>query len=1561
MSLTCSISGVSVSVQSFQRPDKIDQHTTLTVVVRDDTGVASYSKGQPISLSDSILGSLFTGYVSQAHLQNLYPNTTNTWTLVCVQQGDYLAAKRLSKRDKYNNQYSGTILVDQIQGNGATEGLLVRASLRWDELLTDWQAGTLLNTVATTNATDGNVGDGDLELALAGTQFNYSGTLATASSGNILKMTGYCSSGYAVAYVFRQIWTGSISIATGDLFQYSLWIASSSPQIKAIVDFTCSDGATLSSTTAIDAQGMSAASGTDLSGLANDTWYARSFTLPSSLNGKTLTSVEVGITGTSAGTYTVFFRNISYFHSPTSTTIFGTSSNLTTNVQLHNNGYSNVSLTQTTGGEKIQQPELFPGSFNTVGIVKDSLIAWSQVALPSGVTSVIETSLDASASWQVATSGSAIPNLLAGASPSAGAFLDVRATFTLGTDPTVSVSLPISVVVDPSYNCAKSDLLQTYTIPTDFNSGTFTNLKNSLLGQGIATNGFQRNWDDASLISQTLYGSSSPAQSVVNKQIQLSTGTGTDVRSRLDFAGQWQNFIAEADITVSGNTNITNAIVYRTTGWQNANDTYGYIVEVFNNKIVFGYGSNTSGGGGSRTNLVTVTLALAVNSVHRLKVVVSGNSHTIYLDGVQMISQTDSTYTATGYLGLRFYNNSGSTASTVFDNFGVCSALSGTWQSPSIDISGPGTYGNSVVQWDIDEIPDSTCSISAQTSIDGGSTFQSVTNGGSISGLSAGGSLSGKHLIIKMTLTASNAPVVPTMNGVSVWIVGQYSASGTRTSPLLSLASVPRAGTAIVNWNVTTPTNTSLTVQSSVVTALGQDTFQRANQTGWGTSSDGHVWNNNVGSGTISITSDEGVISTTSGNDVDIQFDSVSAADVDLYVRFAINNSADVAGIEGRYSAPGAVVTCYKFLYYSGQVHINKSVAGSNTNLTNAGSAITVAAFYWFRFQIQGTTLSGKIWQDGTAEPVSWTTTTTDSSISSSGGLALLANSSSGSGVQFDHFQATSPITWNNVSTPGGAISGISTQPTPTEDTFATNTSANYTQSNWGGTTGTWTWDTTNSRLTGSGGNFGTIVNSIALTGADNQCFADYDQADGSGILTNYTATTSGYYIQIWDASGTGTQNTVKLFRRSGSVSTQVGSTATISFTRGNIKRFTLDVQAGVITVSMDNVSIITYTDGSPLGAGSSGLVLNTLARIYSLYILQYGQNVSSLSLMTKLILTSTSPTATPQVLDMQAMVSSPDIGPGVLVTNVSYKGKYISDVIKDLTTRSNYWYYFSGLYAIFQARTAKSAPFVMASINSQTIGGQPIGDVLLDGLGLDNLADAYRNRMVMLNAIATGAYTEVKKGDGSTRTWNVSRPLSVPPTSIVLNEKTQTFGIKNVDSGKNFYYQIGSTAIDQDSGGTLLQISDSFTITYTGSSTQDVTRDNTSFVGTITQSAMQTIENMAGGSSSGIVEAVYDASALTVAQAQSLGDQLLQRFGVIGETFQFKTLRSGLTPGMQVALFVSQYGLQDVQFLITQVDVVPNLSPSVSGGILYMWKVTVMTGPNLGTWVKLFTNAFGG
>jgi hypothetical protein len=1370
--LSVLISGLPVVIKegSWKLTGQVDQQDRCVFTVIDAAGTASFSKRQPVVVSDSVRGTLFTGYINKAKAQNLYPNAHRTWAIDCSDQME-LPKKRTSNK-VYANQFSGTIFADQIKRYLAGENVTGPFALDWDELQSDFAAGILTNTVVATNFHDANSGDGDLELSLAGVDVTYSDLGIISSATKCLKLQGTAVSGVTNSYVYRKIWTGSQLIASGDSLQYDVFISSTSPQIIAGVDFVCTDGTTFrdSPDAGTDAQGILPHPKNDLGGLANDQWYHRGFGVAGALIGKTISFVTVVLEGDNPGTYTAFFKNIYWKNGATTKQIFSDDSLYATSQLLGGpptnstvglNGYNNVSLTIVQAYVNVINSGI-THSIDAAKIVKSSSISWvtgnagGRSGVATGASALLETSIDNGATWQTATNGGAIPNLLPGMSV-AGRNIQFRRSVLLGNDPTVAnyfVSEKLTVYT--SYNATKSDVVSTTSSQANFNTGTFTDTK-SLSGGGATLNGFTRNYDNADYSNQTVFGSSGPNQAVLNKQIYLISGPAVnDVKTRLDFAGQWQNFTAEVDLQVQAN--FTVGFVYRTTNWGNSNDSEAYTLVLSTSLMTFGKGNNSTGAG-SNTNILTAPLSLTAGSWHRLKIIINGTTHQAYLDDVLYISTTDASYNFAmpnaGYIGLRMYNNSGSTQTAYFDNFGVTSNLTGTWQSPAISLAGATTYGSSLVEWDTLQTPDSTF-ITAQTSINGGSTWQDITNGGSIANLTPGQSLAGVNVIIKFTLTSNSTPVQPTLGAFTIWVLGQFSASGTRISPVLSLAGVGRAGSSLVNWNALQPTNTSVLVDTSI----------------------------------------------------------------------------------------------------------------------------------------------------------------------------------------------DNQVSWQNVASPGNAIAGINLQPQPTVDTFSTNTSANYTSTFWGtGSVGTWTWDTANSRIVGSGGtNAANLFNSVSFV--DGITIFDMDYADSdAGIAFRWTDATHHYQLRINDASSGSNPNTARLFVKNGAgAATQIGSTAAITLARGTYKRFKLDVQGTTFTVYMDGVQILSVTDATLSASGKVALLAGTKIQCYQLRVQPYGDDVTSKMVYTRQRLNSTDPTATPAVLDTQTFVSSPAISGGVLVPSVSYVNTYVNNNLQDLNTKSNNWWNIDlNKKASCQPRNAVPAPWIVQS-----------SDVLVQGLTLENSADLYRNRMVLTGVQDTQVFSKNFTGDGSSTSWTLDYPIATGtiPT-ISLNNQAQTVGVQGVDSGKQFYYTPGGTGITQDASGTVLAKDiDTLSVSYTGSVTVSVTRDNTSLPNTVTQAQMAAIDG-----SSGIVEMVEDVSSknMNVAAAQAYGDQLLQRYGAIGRTLSFRTLRTGLAYGQQISAFVPEQACIDVQFLITTVE--QTVTTGAGGVLQYWYSIVAMEGPNLMNWVKLFAS----
>lgn len=68
---------------------------------------------------------------------------------------------------------------------------------------------------------------------------------------------------------------------------------------------------------------------------------------------------------------------------------------------------------------------------------------------------------------------------------------------------------------------------------------------------------------------------------------------------------------------------------------------------------------------------------------------------------------------------------------------------------------------------------------------------------------------------------------------------------------------------------------------------------------------------------------------------------------------------------------------------------IEKWVSNSYSAISGETISWSADTWYWVRFQVSGSTLRAKIWEDGSSEPGSWTITGSDSSISSGGWVGL--------------------------------------------------------------------------------------------------------------------------------------------------------------------------------------------------------------------------------------------------------------------------------------------------------------------------------------------------------------------------------------------------------------------------------------------------------------------------------------------------------------------------------------------------------------------------------------------
>jgi len=394
----------------------------------------------------------------------------------------------------------------------------------------------------------------------------------------------------------------------------------------------------------------------------------------------------------------------------------------------------------------------------------------------------------------------------------------------------------------------------------------------------------------------------------------------------------------------------------------------------------------------------------------------------------------------------------------------------------------------------------------------------------------------------------------------------------------------------------------------------------------------------------------------------------------------------------------------------------------------------------------------------------------------------------------------------------------------------------------------------------------------------------------------------------------------------------------------------------GVITVYVDGVQLLTYTDNGYLGAGSVGL-FNTIgtSRYYSLWIQPVGDLVTgtpqydvvtSTFIYTRQRLGSTQPTETPEIEDITTAGFNPQIGAGTIIPDAIYTSSNIASLIDDIAKQSNYsWYIDNNKYVNFQGQSILPAPWILQSTTMVI----PVVDIEVDEtLELDVSNDLYRNRQTILGAQDVIIASSTLAGDGKTRSFTLGYPLASAP-SIFFNGIQQTVGLKGT-TGFQWYYAVNDSVIEQDTSGNVLSSSDSLSIPdYEGIFVTSVVVNDTN-----AQAAMALLE---GGT--GIVENVEDHTndvpALSIAAATTLATQLIARYAITGRTLIFNTTRPGLALGQMLTIFLPEHGIFDTAFQINQIEI--TLQKGVNDTQVWKYKITCSELPKQASWAKIIAS----
>jgi streptogramin lyase len=240
---------------------------------------------------------------------------------------------------------------------------------------------------------------------------------------------------------------------------------------------------------------------------------------------------------------------------------------------------------------------------------------------------------------------------------------------------------------------------------------------------------------------------------------------------------------------------------------------------------------------------------------------------------------------------------------------------------------------------------------------------------------------------------------------------------------------------AIPSSNVTPTVVTSPTVTATATpgTVLGQDTFQRANQSLWGTASDGQKWGGDANTASaFSIAKNAGQIA--NGNTAYNAVIGQSATDSEVLFTGSISgfNNANL-GAALRWKDAN---NWYKAYINGTNLIIQSKVNGTATTLKSVAFTATAGTAYSIRFRAVGTNLSARVWQAGTTEPTTWQATASDSSLTA-GQVGLRVQVASGITAKITSFVATVPgaagtVTPTTTSTPTATVTTPTTTPTLT-------------------------------------------------------------------------------------------------------------------------------------------------------------------------------------------------------------------------------------------------------------------------------------------------------------------------------------------------------------------------------------------------------------------------------------------------------------------------------------------------------------------------------------------------
>lgn len=275
-----------------------------------------------------------------------------------------------------------------------------------------------------------------------------------------------------------------------------------------------------------------------------------------------------------------------------------------------------------------------------------------------------------------------------------------------------------------------------------------------------------------------------------------------------------------------------------------------------------------------------------------------------------------------------------------------------------------------------------------------------------------------------------------------------------------------------------------------------------------------------------------------------------------------------------------------------------------------------------------------------------------------------------------------------------------------------------------------------------------------------------------------------------------------------------------------------------------------------------------------------------------------------------------------------AYINTLLDQVVQALSavSKDSYWYSDAWRNYHLLERTTTPAPWDIDDGQDLLAGQQPIQL---------QLTETHDKQSTFTYAVGTNILLDALNativGDGSNKTFNLPQKIAKVPT-ITLNGGAQTVGILGIDTGKDWYWNQGSTTLTQDPGGVTLTAADALLVAY--QFTYAGVASSPNYTGAV--------ERQKDEAGSGSYDHVIQISQIVTSdELLAIAVSYSQQYGIPAKTAKISTLRPGITTGQLQHITLPDIGADD-DFLVATMKL-------SSKQKVLQWDYTAFSGANVG------------